>query len=397
MFDGHLRKVKVTTFMSEVNEYIVTARKYRPLEFKDVVGQEHITKTLLNAIDNQRIHHAYLFTGPRGVGKTTTARIYAKAVINKGLLDSNVNIDAESLNDLDIIEIDGASNNSVDDIRILRENAKYAPSVGKYKIYIIDEVHMLSSSAFNALLKTLEEPPPHLLFVFATTEPHKVPDTIISRCQRFDFRRMSTENIISQLEMIAKKDNIQIDQQSLITIAKKADGSMRDSQSIFDQAVAFCGNQVNYKDLSDALNLIDENFFFDISDKMINSDAAGILDIAHQISEKGYDLRETINGLLEHFRNIMVFEATRDERSIQVASDNLPRIKSYIKEFSREDIIRVLSILNEHEKEIRFAFQPQIIFELMLIKLTSFQRTKDISKLISAVETGIIPEEKKKS
>lgn len=383
--------------MSEVNEYIVTARKYRPLEFKDVVGQEHITKTLLNAIDNQRIHHAYLFTGPRGVGKTTTARIYAKAVINKGLLDSNVNIDAESLNDLDIIEIDGASNNSVDDIRILRENAKYAPSVGKYKIYIIDEVHMLSSSAFNALLKTLEEPPPHLLFVFATTEPHKVPDTIISRCQRFDFRRMSTENIISQLEMIAKKDNIQIDQQSLITIAKKADGSMRDSQSIFDQAVAFCGNQVNYKDLSDALNLIDENFFFDISDKMINSDAAGILDIAHQISEKGYDLRETINGLLEHFRNIMVFEATRDERSIQVASDNLPRIKSYIKEFSREDIIRVLSILNEHEKEIRFAFQPQIIFELMLIKLTSFQRTKDISKLISAVETGIIPEEKKKS
>lgn len=383
--------------MSEINEYIVSARKYRPLVFDEVVGQEHITKTLLNAISSNRVHHAYLFTGPRGVGKTTTARIYAKAVINKGLRDNGSELKAESLNDLDIIEIDGASNNSVDDIRVLRENAKYAPSVGKYKIYIIDEVHMLSSSAFNALLKTLEEPPPHLLFVFATTEPHKVPDTIISRCQRFDFRRMSNGNIVSQLKMIAEKDSIQIDEQSLITIAKKADGSMRDSQSIFDQAVAFCGNSVNYNELSDALNLIDENFFFEISDKMIAGDAAGILDIAYKISEKGYDLRETINGLLEHFRNIMVFEATRNDKSIQVAADNLPRIKNYIQEFSREDIIRVISILNDHEKEIRFAFQPQIIFELMLIKLTSFQKTKDISKLVSAIESGILPEEKKKS
>jgi len=382
--------------MSEINEYIVTARKYRPLEFDEVVGQEHITRTLLNAIENNRVHHAYLFTGPRGVGKTTSARIYAKAVISKGLRDSGSDVSAESLNDLDIIEIDGASNNSVEDIRILRENAKYAPSVGRYKIYIIDEVHMLSTSAFNALLKTLEEPPPHLLFVFATTEPHKVPDTIISRCQRFDFRRMSIENIISQLGMIAEKDGITIDQQSLITIAKKADGSMRDSQSIFDQAVAFCGNNVQYKDLADALNLIDENFFFQISDYMIGSDSAGMLNVAYQISEKGYDLRETINGLLEHFRNIMVYSATKDERSVQVSLENILRLKQYVQQFTREDTIRVMSILNEHEKEVRFALQPQIICELMLIKPASFKKTKDLSVLIPAIETGIIPEEKKK-
>jgi DNA polymerase-3 subunit gamma/tau len=384
--------------MAEKEEYIVSARKYRPAEFQEVVGQAHITKTLLNAIANNRLHHAYMFTGPRGVGKTTTARIYAREAIRKGILDSNKNssVNPDQLNNLDIIEIDGASNNSVDDVRMLRENAKYPPAIGKYKVYIVDEVHMLSNAAFNALLKTLEEPPPHLLFVFATTEPHKVPATIISRCQRFDFRRMSIEDITSQLKMIAETDSIKIDEQSLITIAKKADGSMRDSQSIFDQAVAFCGNDINYKDLASALNLIDEDFYFEISDNIINHDSAAMFDIAFRISQRGYDLRECINGMLEHFRNIMNFQATSSNAGIQVSTENFERLKQTSNVLSMGDVLRIMQILNEAEKEIRFAFQPQIRFEFMLVLLANISKTKDINQLIHLVENGSLPEEKKK-
>lgn len=381
--------------MSE-QEYIVTARKYRPGEFDEVVGQDHITRTLLNAIKNNRIHHAYLFTGPRGVGKTTTARIYAREVITKGLAETNSDpsVKAENLNSLDIIEIDGASNNSVDDVRMLRENAKYPPSIGKYKVYIVDEVHMLSNAAFNALLKTLEEPPPHLLFVFATTEPHKLPATIISRCQRFDFRRMSTQNITKQLSMIAENDDIKVDEQSLLTIAKKADGSMRDSQSIFDQAVAFCGKDINYKDLASALNLIDEDFYFDISDKIIESDSAGMFEIAFQISQRGYDLRECINGLLEHFRNVMNYQATKSKSGIQISNENFERLKNTAENLSSGDVIRIMNLLNEAEKDIRFSFQPQIRFEFMLVTLSKMDRTKDINELLYSIETGDLPEKK---
>ncbi len=253
-------------------EYIVTARKWRPLRFDEVIGQEHVTQTLKNAVRMNRIHHAYLFSGPRGVGKTTTARILARVVNCQNPIDAEPCNKCESCisilegRSLDVIEIDGASNNSVDDVRTLRENAKYPPISGKYKIYIIDEVHMLSTSAFNALLKILEEPPSHLIFVFATTEPHKVLPTILSRCQRFEFHRMEINTIIEQISKIARSEGITIDDMSLYTLAKKADGSMRDAQSIFDQFVASAGKTIQYEKVKELLHIIDNEYYFKVSD-----------------------------------------------------------------------------------------------------------------------------------
>ncbi|HOQ49021.1 MAG TPA: DNA polymerase III subunit gamma/tau, partial [Candidatus Kapabacteria bacterium] len=306
--------------MSKNQEFIVTARKWRPLTFNSVVGQEHITTTLKNAIKTGRIHHAYLFCGPRGVGKTTTARILARAVnclqpIYAEPCNQCTNCEAALNNrSIDIIEIDGASNNSVDDVRTLRENAKYPPSQGKYKMYIIDEVHMLSTSAFNALLKILEEPPSHLLFVFATTEAHKVPATIISRCQRFDFRRMEIPDIVYQLRNIAQKEEISIDEESLITIAKKADGSMRDSQSIFDQVIALCGKNVSYSEMAKSLHLLDEDFFFQLSEAISNKDSAKVFELSQIVISQGYEIQEVLSGLLEHFRNILTVIITQNTK-----------------------------------------------------------------------------------
>lgn len=371
--------------MSENTQYLVSARRFRPKIFDEVVGQDHISRTLRNAINESRIHHAYLFTGPRGVGKTTSARIFSKEVIKKGLLEAGNDIAIEKLENLDIIEIDGASNNSVDDIRNLRENSKYPPSIGKYKIYIIDEVHMLTKAAFNALLKTLEEPPAHLIFVFATTEPHKVPATIISRCQRFDFLRMSIPNIITQLKMIADKDGIKIEESALLTIAKKADGSMRDSQSIFDQAVAFCGKDIKYKDLANALNLIDEDFYFQITDNMISRNIVGMFEISKSIFERGYDLRETLNGLIEHFRNILVIKSSSN--IVLEASENaMNRYHDTVNKFHNYDLIRILNLLVETDKNIRTSTQPTIIFEMCLVALANIDSTEELSKIIAYIE-----------
>ncbi len=371
--------------MSENTQYLVSARRFRPKIFDEVVGQDHISRTLRNAINESRVHHAYLFTGPRGVGKTTSARIFSKEVIKKGLLDAGNDIEIEKLENLDIIEIDGASNNSVDDIRNLRENSKYPPSIGKYKIYIIDEVHMLTKAAFNALLKTLEEPPAHLIFVFATTEPHKVPATIISRCQRFDFLRMSIPNIISQLKMIADKDGIKIEESALLTIAKKADGSMRDSQSIFDQAVAFCGKDIKYKDLANALNLIDEDFYFQITDNMFDKNIAGMFEISNSIFERGYDLRETLNGLIEHFRNILVVKSS-SSITLEASDNAMKRYVQTVDKFHNYDIIRILNLLVETDKNIRTSTQPTIIFEMCLVALANIDTTEELSKIIAYIE-----------
>ncbi len=374
--------------------YIVTARKWRPLIFKDVVAQEHVTQTLKNAILNDRIHHAYLFSGPRGVGKTTTARILARAV------NCEHSIDAEPCNEclsctsilegksLDVMEIDGASNNSVEDIRKLRENAKYSPSSGKYKMYIIDEVHMLSTSAFNALLKILEEPPPHLMFVFATTEPHKVPATILSRCQRHEFKRIEPDDIIGHLKYITDKENIKIDADSLATIAKKADGSMRDGQSILDQVIAFAGTDINYSKLIDALHLIDEDFYFRISRAGLDKNTMEMLTVANEVSNKGYDLQEVLSGLMEHYRNLLTVKVTGNSDLIKSSISFKQKYQDEAENFTNEDLLRILNLIAATEQAIRYSPQPKIRFELALIQISSMDSAVDIKELISSLRSG---------
>lgn len=378
---------------SEQQEFLVTARKWRPLRFSDVVGQEHITRTLANAITKKRLHHAYLFTGPRGVGKTTCARILARAVnclnpINaEPCNECSSCLDMLSGRSVDIIEIDGASNNSVDDVRKLRDNAKYAPLNGAYKMYIIDEVHMLSTSAFNALLKTLEEPPPHLMFVFATTEIHKVPATILSRCQRFDFRRMEIDTIVQQLRAIATAEGITIDDESLVAVARKADGSMRDSQSIFDQVVSFCGTTIAFADLADVLHLIDVDFYFALGDAIHAKDVAAMFHHAREVLRRGYDLQECLVGLLEHYRNILTVLTTGGTSLIEASTAHAERYAKVAQLHTQADVLRIMTLITQGEAVLRSnPPQPRIRFEFTLIQLASMDSTVDLGRVLATLK-----------
>lgn len=376
--------------MSESKEFLVTARKWRPRLYSDVVGQEHITKTLKNSISADRVHHAYIFSGPRGVGKTTTARIHAIALNNHTEdFEPDLNSDlAKQLSEgraIDIIEIDGASNNSVDDVRRLRENAKYPPVNGKYKVYIIDEVHMLSDSAFNALLKIIEEPPPHLVFILATTEPQKIPATILSRCQRYNFRRMEIEEIVEQLSMIAKAEGLTIDEESLQIIARKGDGSMRDSQSIFDQAIAFCGRDIKYTELASALNLIDEMFYFRISAAIVNHDIKEIFAISNEIVTHGYDVKDCMSGLLEHFRNTLTVVTTKKTDLIKTSKAFKAKYVELAHNMTKADLLRLMELASRTENDLRFASSPTIKFESALVQMASMDKAKDIETLLREI------------
>jgi DNA polymerase III subunit gamma/tau len=382
--------------------YIVTARKWRPRQFKDVVGQEHITTTLKNAIKDGRIAHAYLFTGPRGVGKTTTARILAKTLNCLNPVDYEPcnrcemceAIKAGQL--MDIIEIDAASNRGIDDIRTLRESVKYAPAKGKYKVYIIDEVHMLTKESFNAFLKTLEEPPSHTLFIFATTDIHKVPLTITSRCQRFDFRRIDLETIKALLNKIAKEEKIEIDDKTLTLIAKKGDGALRDAESYFDQVVAFCGDKIDDVTVAKILNLIDEEIYFKLSDAVTDKNFKAVFEVSEEIYRNGWNFNDFMDGLIEHFRNIMSVIITGSTNNIESAEVFRKRYINYIDKFSAGDILRLMNFLNRTAQELRFSQNQKLKIEIALCHLIenvnngNFEphRTEKKSPVISEFNTS---------
>lgn len=372
--------------------YQVTARKWRPQRFDEVVGQEHITATLKNSLKTNRIAHAYIFTGPRGVGKTTTARILAKALNCKNpenFEPCNKCEMCKAINDLqsmDIIEIDAATNRGIDEVRTLRESVKYAPTLGKYKVYIIDEVHMLTTESFNAFLKTLEEPPSHTIFIFATTDIHKVPATIISRCQRFDFRRLQIDTIKQQLRKIAEEEKISIDDVALTVIAKKADGAMRDAQSYFDQVIAFCGEKVDSDTVSKILNLIDEETYFKISEAITSKNFYTVFDTINHIYQNGWDFTDFLDGLIEHFRNILTVLLTGKTNQIECAEIYKPKFQSASKEFSKGDLLRILNFLSKSQQELKFSNNQKLKLEIILSHLIGLEKSATISEIISNID-----------
>jgi DNA polymerase-3 subunit gamma/tau len=372
--------------------YIVIARRWRPQKFSEIIGQEHVSRTLANAIENKRIAHSYIFTGPRGVGKTTTARILAKALN----CENNPNVDpcnecasCKSVtggNSLDVLEIDGASNRGIDEIRNLRENIRFTPTHGKYRVYIIDEVHMLTKEAFNALLKTLEEPPKHALFIFATTEIHKVPATILSRCQRFDFKRIAIKTIMDHLRYICDGDKIEISEEALLQIAKKADGSMRDSQSLLDQIISFSGNKIDFDGVAQALGVIHLDLFFEVSAFIYEQDIKNIILHVKKIITSGYDLNEFLLGLEEHFRNILITKSMQSTDLLEVAENYLDRYQKDAEKFNENDLISFLHILNETAFNVKNSPQPALKFELGLIKLCKAPKANDIESILDKLE-----------
>ncbi|MGD8780446.1 MAG: DNA polymerase III subunit gamma/tau [Ignavibacteria bacterium] len=369
--------------------YVVTARKWRPQKFNEVVGQQHITKTLVNAINKNRIAHAFIFAGPRGVGKTTTARILAKSLNCLNQQNGEPCNECEmctafnSSQSLDIIEIDGASNRRIEEIRTLRESVKYAPTKGQFKVYIIDEVHMLTPESFNALLKTLEEPPEHTIFIFATTDIHKVPLTIISRCQRFDFRRIEIKEIKALLKKIADAENIKIDDQSLTIVSKKADGALRDAQSLFDQVISFCGENIEAEVLTKMLNLIDEEIYFTISDSILNKKFEEAFNVTARIYDNGWNFIDFIDGLVEHFRNIMTAVIRKDVELVESAEVFKERYLSYKDEFSEGDLLRILTFLNKSQYELKSSRNQKLYIEIALTHLIGLEKSSTITELVN--------------
>ncbi len=371
--------------------YEVTARKWRPQEFDSVVGQEHVTTTLRNAIKNQQIAHAYLFSGPRGVGKTTTARILAKALnCENGPTVNPCNTcsfcrEISEGNSVDVLEIDGASNNRVEQVRThLLESVKYRPSQGKHKIYIIDEVHMLTKEAFNALLKTLEEPPSHVYFIFATTDPRKVIPTVLSRCQRFDFRRISGTIIVDHLDMISKKSGYNIQQDTLSLIARRVDGSLRDAESLLDQIVAFGGPELNAGEAAKVLGVVDQDVYFTLLDIVAKKDVSKCLELIDQIFREGYDLEEIVLGILEHIRNLLVVKATSNvEALLDTAILEVNRYKKQAEVFEIEDLLRLAHIASQMEESVKSSALPRVQLETGIVRMARIGSTVQLATIIS--------------
>ncbi|MCG8342502.1 MAG: DNA polymerase III subunit gamma/tau [Chlorobiales bacterium] len=392
--------------------YQVIARKYRPKRFADITAQEHITRTIQNSLRLGRVGHGYIFSGLRGVGKTTAARVFAKAVNCSRMIEDPVYLkevtepcgECESCRDfeqgtsLNISEFDAASNNSVDDIRLLRENVRYGPQRGRYRAYIIDEVHMLSTAAFNAFLKTLEEPPAHAIFIFATTELHKIPPTIASRCQRFNFKRIPLDEIEKQLQGICEAENIEVEGDALQLIGRKAQGSMRDAQSILDQVIAFAierenERSIHYNKVAELLNYIDDDQFFEITDAVAEGDPAKMLGVARFVIDNGYDEQDFLEKLIEHLRNFLIVYNLRSTRLIERPELVKERYQRDAKRFTPPAIMHMIDLLLQAQKELKFQFEYQFRFELVLLKLIEVSHIVEAAS--PAVPLGVVSEKKK--
>src|SRR5258708_20630623 len=385
-------------------QYQVLARKWRPQQFDDVVGQEHVTTTLKNAIEQKRLAHAYLFVGPRGVGKTSTARILAKAlncihgptVTPCGVCDNCKEIAAG--NSLDVIEIDGASNNSVEDVRELRDNVRYAPAKGRYKIYLIDEVHMLSQAAFNALLKTLEEPPPHVKFIFATTEPQKALPTIVSRCQRFDLHRIPAKLIADHVQFRAGKQKITLEPAAAHAIARGAEGGLRDAESMLDQLVAFCGEKIAENDVINVFGFTSEQTVVDLMGKILRSETAPALDVLYQQCEAGKDMMRLMSDLISYLRDLLVFKAKPDALQEDVDPETQKALAAQAELIENDRLLDLIDHFAQAEGRMKWAPNKKLHFEVAIIKAIQSLNQATLDEVIDRLgelRDGKTPAEKK--
>ncbi len=373
--------------------YLVLARKYRPQTFDEVVKQDHITRTLSNAISAGRVAHAILFSGPRGTGKTTVARVLAKSMNCKNGPAPVPCNDCRSCREItagnasDVFEIDGASNNSVDQIRDLRENVKYMPAHSLYKIYIIDEVHMLSIAAFNALLKTLEEPPPHIMFIFATTEPRKIPITILSRCQRHDFRRIDVESISKHMKKICVKEDVDIDVESLGLIARESKGSMRDGLSLLDQVMSCTQGAIDHDQVLDILGVIDRDIIFKISNAVIQKDITKILDILDEVYSAGHDIKKLYTDLIEHFRNLLIVKMAKNTRKlVDIPAFEIDLMLDQTKNVPKTFLNQLFVLLFKEEPMIGHSSQPKLAIEMVFIRMFQIKPALPIDVLIEKLD-----------
>ena len=373
--------------------YLVLARKWRPQVFEDVIGQRPITQTLQNAISQKRVAHAFLFTGARGVGKTSTARILAKALnCETGPSINPCNQcktchEISSGTSMDVIEIDGASNRGIDEIRELRENVRYTPAKSRHKIFIIDEVHMLTREAFNALLKTLEEPPPHIIFVFATTEPHKIPSTILSRCQRYDFKRIPLKEIVESLKRITEEEKVQISQRGLLYLARESEGSMRDAQSLLDQVISYAGKEIRDEDIVEVLGLVDQKILYDTLEAIADRDAGRCMEVVEQVYHYGYDVQHFCRELLHSLRNLILMKVSQHPgHLIELPEEELQVLRKLAERFPFDHLNHLFNLLLKGEEEVAQSTFPRTMLEMTLIRMATLRPVLAIEDILKKLE-----------